>query len=116
MENKTQLLTKFHFPQMHSKIKKTTDILIKISLQEKTTLLFPGQIVHMDIFMTEKEAILTAIDKFSKFARGRILRSRVVEDVKEPLRELLLFLECPKRLLQKKSFNSTFLCWKISIA
>ena len=40
--------------------------------------------------MTEKKAILTAVDKFSRFAQVEILRSRAVKDAKELFRELLL--------------------------
>lgn len=120
-ENKIQLLTKFYFPHMHSKIKKLTSLCKvckenkydrhpnKIALQETPIPTFPGQILHIDIYFTEKKAILTAVDKFSKFAQARILKSRAVEDVKEPLRELLLSFGMPDTIVMdnEKSFNST---------
>lgn len=121
IENKTQLITKFYFPQMHSKIKKITKLCKvcrenkydrhpnKITLQETPIPSYPGQIIHIDIFITEKKIILTAIDKFSKFAQTRMLRSRAIEDVKEPLRELILSFGIPETIVMdnEKSFNST---------
>ena len=58
--------------------------------------------------MTEKKAILTAIEKFSKFAQIRIMRSRTVKDVKEPLKQLLLSYGMPETVVMKneKPFNS----------
>lgn len=119
-ENKIQLLTKFYFPRMNAKIKNITSSCKickenkydrhpnKILLQETPIPLFPGQIIHIDIFMTEGKVILTAIDKFSKFAQARILKSRSVEDVKEPLRDLLLSFGMPETIVMdnEKSFNS----------
>lgn len=121
IENKTQLLTKFYFPHMHSKIKKLIGPCKvckenkyerhpnKITIQETPIPQFPGQIVHIDIFITGKKTVLTAIDKFSKFAQARILKSRSVEDVKEPLREMLLSFGMPELIVMdnEKSFNST---------
>ena len=66
----------------------------KLYLQETPIPLFPGIIVHINIFMTEKNAILRAINKFSMFAHARILKSPAIEDVKERLRDLLFLNDC----------------------
>lgn len=119
-ENKTQLLTKFYFPQMHSKIKKITSLCKickenkydrhpnKVKIQETPIPQYPGQIIHIDVFITEKKSILTAIDKFSKLAQVKILKSRSTEDIKEPLRELLLAFGMPQMVVMdnEKSFSS----------
>lgn len=119
-ENKIQILSKYYFPQMHSKIKKIVKSCKvckenkydrhpnKITLSETPIPQFPGQIVHVDIYLTEKKPILTAIDKFSKYAQARILKSRATVDVKETLREILLSFGMPEIVVidNEKSFNS----------
>lgn len=120
VENRTQILTKYYFPQMHSKIRKIVKSCrickenkydrhpYKIELSETPIPQFPGQIVHIDIYLTEKRAILTAIDKFSKYAQAKILNSRATVDVKEPLRKILLSFGMPEIVVidNEKSFNS----------
>lgn len=119
-ENKSQILTRCYFPQMNAKIKRLTKLCKvckenkydrhpnKIMLHETPIPQFPGQIVHIDIFITEKKSILTAIDKFSKYAQVRLLSSRATVDVKDPLREILLSFGMPEIVVMdnEKSFNS----------
>lgn len=120
-ENKVQLLKRFYFPKMSAKIKKVTKLCKickenkyerhpnKIMLQETPIPEFPGQIVHIDIFITERKPVLTAIDKFSKYAQAKVLQSRATTDIKEPLREILLAFGMPEIVVMdnERSFNSS---------
>lgn len=120
IENKAQILNKFYFPRMHSKIKKITNQCKvckenkyerhpnKVSIQETPIPQFPGQIIHVDMYFTGKKTILTAIDKFSKYAQVKILKSRATEDIKEPLREIIISYGTPEIMVidNEKSFNS----------
>lgn len=50
---------------------------------------FTGEMLHVDIFSTDKKYFLTCVDKFSKFAMVQPIPSRTIEDVKLPLMQLL---------------------------
>lgn len=119
-ENKLQLLRKFYFPHMHAKIKKIVkqckiccgnkyDRHPNNIVLEKTPIpQYPGQYVHLDIYHTNNRVILTAIDKFSKYAQARIVKSRATEDIKYPLQELLTSFGTPENVVidNEKSLNS----------
>lgn len=64
--------------------------------------------VHIDIFSTEKKLVLTALDKFSKYAQVRILKGKSTEDVRKPLREILFFFGVPKTVVidNERALNS----------
>lgn len=120
VENKNQILSKCYFPEMHAKIKKIVKACKvckenkydrhpnKIELGETPIPKYPGQIVHIDIYLTDKKIVLTALDKFSKYAQAKILESRAAADIKEPLREILLSFGMPEIVItdNEKSFNS----------
>lgn len=119
-ENKTQLLQNFYFPQLNAKIKKVVKQckICKTSkyerhpekpiLQATPIPKYPGHIVHLDIYHTNKKVILTALDKFSKYAVAHIVKSRATQDIKEPLKELLMFFGVPEKIVidNEKSLNS----------
>lgn len=119
-ENRLQIIERFYFPKMSSKIKKivkqcTTCKQNKYERHPNNPVLkptplpeYPGHTVHLDIYCTEKRLILTALDKFSKFAQARILKSKAIEDVRGPLRELLFFFGVPVSVVTngEKSLNS----------
>ncbi|GBO99953.1 Retrovirus-related Pol polyprotein from transposon opus [Eumeta japonica] len=77
-ENKIQLIERVYFPKMHAKIKKIVKQCktckeqkydrhpSKPLLNETPIPEYPGQIVHLDIYLTNQNTVLTAIDKFSK--------------------------------------------------
>jgi len=48
-----------------------------------------GEILHIDIFSTDKKFFLTCVDKFSKFAMVQPIPSRTIEDLKAPLLQLM---------------------------
>lgn len=120
-ENKIQLLQKFYFPRMQAKIEKVIKQ-CKICKEQKydrhpnkpmiqaTPIpLHPGHIVHVDLYLTDKKTVLTAIDKFSKYAQTKIVDSRAAEDLKQPLREILLAFGVPKIVVfdNERSFISS---------
>lgn len=119
-ENKIQILEKYYFPSMTKKINSIIEQCSvckenkydrrpnKPELGETPIPQYPGQILHIDIYMTDKNIVLTAIDKFSKYAQVKILKSRAIEHVKEPLRELLFQFGVPESVVidNETSFNS----------
>lgn len=110
-ENKIQILRKFYFPSMQAKINRIVKQCRVCKEQKyerhpnrpilKATPIpeYPGHIVHLDLFYIDHKIILTGIDKFSKYAQAKIVKSRAVEDVKEPLRELITSLGFPKQIV-----------------
>lgn len=119
-ENKLQILEKSYFPQMNKKI----NFLIKNCTVCKENKYdrhpnnqiinptpipnYPGHTLHLDIYSTENKLVLTAIDKFTKFAQAKIIKSRAIEDIKRPLRDLLFFFSVPEIIVidNEKSLNS----------
>lgn len=49
----------------------------------------PGQILHIDIYITGKISFLTCLDKFSKFALVKRLETRTIPDIKLGLIEII---------------------------
>lgn len=118
-ENKLQILESCYFPAMTRKIKNLIKQCVvckenkydrhpmKPQIQATPIPQFPGQIVHLDIFLVGKELVLTAIDKFSKYATAKPIRSRAAEDIRQPLRDILFALN-PETVVMgnEKSFSS----------
>lgn len=59
--------------------------------------------------------VLTAIDKFSKYAQAHIVKSRSTEDIKEPLRKILFSFGIPKAIVidNEKTLNSASIVFMI---
>lgn len=118
-ENKIQIMEKYYFPSLNKEIRRIVNNCVvckenkydrhpnKPMIQVTPIPSFPGQIVHLDIFITDKHYVLTAIDKFSKFAVAKVIKSRAAEDIRQPLRDILFFL-IPESIIidNEKSFNS----------
>lgn len=119
-ENKIQILEKHYFPRMSRKI---NNILKNCTICKENKYdrhpnnqiinptpipNYPGHILHIDIFLTNKTLVLTAIDKFTKLAQAKIIKSRSVEDIRRPLRDLLFFFSVPEVVVidNEKSLNS----------
>lgn len=112
-ENRTQILERYYFPSMANKIKKIIKKCVickenkydrhpmKPQIQPTPIPRCPGQIVHLDIFVVGKELVLTAIDKFSKYAMAKPIKSRAAEDIRQPLRDILFSL-IPETLVMDK--------------
>lgn len=120
LENKIQILEEYYFPSMSSKIKNIVKACkickenkyerhpnhMKINSTPMPT--FPGHTIHIDIFSTDKYKVLTAIDKFTKFAVAKVLNGKSIENIRKPLREIIFYFGVPKSVIfdNEKSFNS----------
>lgn len=100
-ENITQIMEDYYFPGM-KKLLKSIIANCKICKENKyqrnpptpeigATPLpqYPGEILHVDILITNKHLFLTSIDKFSKFASVIPIASRSILDVKTGLFQAL---------------------------
>ena len=59
---------------------------------------YPGEIIHVDIQITNGKTVLTALDKSTKFAITKILNSRSIEDVRRRQREVIFYFGVPKHI------------------
>ncbi|GBP98456.1 Retrovirus-related Pol polyprotein from transposon gypsy [Eumeta japonica] len=50
---------------------------------------YVGEMLHIDIFSTDKKHFLTCVDKFSKFAVVQPIQSRTIIDLKIPIMQLM---------------------------
>lgn len=126
-ENITQLLRKYYFPQMQAKISRIIKQCKickenkydrhpnKFILKHTPVPKYPGQFVHIDIYHTNNRVILTAIDKFSKYAQARVIKSRATEGIKAPLQDLLISFGTPENIVidNEKSLNSSVITFML---
>lgn len=123
-ENREQIILTHYFPRMSKKIKffvkrcstcrenKYDRHPHKQVLNPTPIPTYPGHTLHMNIFSTEKNykknLVLTSIDKFTKLAFCKCIKSKAVEDIKEPLREILFFFSVPEVVVidNERSLNS----------
>lgn len=68
----------------------------------------PGEMLHIDIFTTDSKFFLTCMDKFSKFAVVKLIKSRSVVDVTPAILELINTYPAISRIYcdNEGSFNS----------
>jgi len=107
-ENKIQLAEKYYFPKMKQKV---TNLVKQCKvckegkydrhppnpeITETPIPEYPGHVIHIDIFSTERKLALTAIDKFSKLAQAKIIKSKSTEDNKKQLHDILFYYGVPK--------------------
>lgn len=80
----------------------------QIKINETPIPTFPGHTVHIDIFLTEGKIVMTALDKFSKYAQVRLLKSRAIADIRGPLRDIIFYFGVPKLIVidNEPSLNS----------
>lgn len=100
-ENFKQLISEYYFPEMRKTLKNTVancKICHENKYQReppnpelgKTPIpTRPGEILHIDVFTTDKQHFLTCIDKFSKFAVVYPIASRSTLDIKNALLQML---------------------------
>lgn len=96
-ENFHQIISEYFFPNIKRKL---TSLIINCKIcrenkyqrnPPKTEIgktpipNYPGEILHMDIFTTDKQHFLTCIDKFSKFAVVQPIASRAIIDIRTAL-------------------------------
>ena len=120
-ENIKQILSDYYFPKMTklvNEIVKNCKICSKSKYdrhpqrQEIGETIIPsqvGEILHIDIFSTDKKYFLTCLDKFSKFAVVQPIASRTIIDVKIPIFQLLNIFPNVNTIYcdNEKSLNST---------
>lgn len=119
-ENRKQLLENFYFPKMAAKIKRIVKNCRtckenkyerhpnKPTLEPTPIPKYPGHTVHFDIFSTEKVLVLTAICKLTKFAKTKIIQSRAITDIRQPLREMIFSFGVPENIVidNERALNS----------
>lgn len=119
-ENKLQLLEKFYFPRMGKMIESIVSQCKvckegkydrhpnKSEISATPIPQFAGEILHIDIWSTEKRLVLTAIDKLTKYAQARIINTRSMADIREPLRKILFDFGVPRIVVvdNEKTLNS----------
>lgn len=120
VENKAQLSERVYFPKMRKKVSAIVNqcLVCKTAkydrhpthpeIRQTPLPEYPGQIIHIDIYSTERHLVLTAIDKFSKLAMGRVIKSKAVEDIRKALRDIVFYYGVPKLIVMdnEKSLNS----------
>lgn len=109
-ENVKQILADYYFPKM---VKLTNEIVANCRIctrakydrhpkkQEMGATPLPsyvGEMLHIDIFSTDKRHFLTCIDKFSKFAVVQLIPSRTILDLKGPIMQLMNFFPDTKNI------------------
>ena len=119
-ENIQQIMLDYYFPDIRRKLKhiisscKTCQE-AKYSRHPRKHLISEtpiptaiGEILHVDIYNTNKKFFLTCLDKFSKFAVVKPINSRAIVDVKPALLEVLNFFGNTKTVVcdNEKSLNS----------
>lgn len=126
-ENKLQLLEKYYFPKMSNRINsiiaqckvckegKYDRHPNKSHLSSTPIPKYAGEIVHIDIWSTEKHLTLTAIDKLTKYAQAQVIKSRSIADIREPLRKILFNFGVPKIVVidNEKALNSASITFMI---
>lgn len=119
-ENKLQLLEKYYFPKMSDKLNKIIKQCKvckegkydrhpnKSNISPTPIPQYAGEIIHVDIWSTEKHLTLTAIDKLTKYAQATVINSRSIADIREPLRKILFGFGVPRMVVvdNEKSLNS----------
>lgn len=119
-ENTKQVLQDYFFPDIAKKLKEiTANCKIcrlakyqrhpkKHEIAETPIPSFPGEILHVDIYNTDKKFYLTCLDKFSKFAIVKPIPSRAIVDVKPALLEILNFYKGTETIVcdNEKSLTS----------
>ena len=93
-ENFRQIIEEYYFPGIKEKLKYVIVYCkicrennyqrkpSKINIAETAIPTYPGEILHIDIIITDKQHFLSSIDKFSKFAVMIPISSRSSVDIK----------------------------------
>lgn len=109
-ENTKQILSDYFFPKM---TKIANEIVanckicskakydrhpVKQIMGETPIPSYTGEMLHIDIFSTDKKYFLTCLDKFSKFAIVQPIASRTITDLKGPIFQLINFFPHTKSI------------------
>lgn len=119
-ENFKQIISEYYFPNIRKALK-TIIANCKICLENKYQRKppnpeigktpipnYPGEILHIDILITDKQNFLTVIDKFSKFAVVKPIASRSTIDIKEALLQTIGLFKNTKTIVSdnERAFGS----------
>lgn len=119
-ENLQQILKDYFFPDIRKKLREMiTNCRVcneskykrhppRVEIGKTPIPSYAGEILHVDIYSTDKLHFLTCLDKYSKFAAVFPIKSRAIIDIKEPLIEIINFFKDTKTIVcdNEKSFNS----------
>lgn len=119
-ENECQILTDYYFPNIRKRLKEIVSSCAickeakyqrhppKPKIGKTPVPTYSGEIIHIDIYSTAGSHFLTCVDKFSKFAVIKRIKSRAIIDVKEPILELLNLFKDTKTIVcdNEKAFTS----------
>lgn len=77
-------------------------------LKETPIAEYLGQVLHIDIYSTERYLVLTAIDKISKLSQAWTIESKALEDVRTRYCDIVFYFAVPMHIVMdnEKSFNS----------
>lgn len=119
-ENVKQILSEYYFPKM---VKIANEVVAncktcskakynrhpeKHVIGETIVPSYAGEILHIDIYSTDKKHFLTCVDKFSKFAVVQPIATRTILDIREPILQLMNIFPNTKIVYcdNERSFNS----------
>ena len=119
-ENLNQILEDYYFPNMRKLLKEIVSSCKicqeakyerhpkKQHIGETPVPSYVGEILHIDIYNTDKKYFLTCVDKFSKFAISKPICSRAIVDIKPALLEILNLFKDTRIIVcdNEKSLNS----------
>ena len=119
-ENSKQIIKEYYFPRMDRIAKEIVSNCKTCSrakyqrhprhhvIEETQIPTYAGEILHVDIYSTDKKYFLTCVDKFSKFAIVQPIQSRTIVDIKIPILQLINFYSGTKTIFcdNEKSLNS----------
>lgn len=120
-ENFQQIIDEYYFPGIKKRLKyiiancrickenKYQRKPQKVELAETPIPCYPGEVLHIDIIITDKQHFLTCIDKFSKFAIVIPIASRSSTDIKTALFQIMNRYREVKVIISdnEKSFKSS---------
>lgn len=109
-ENVKQILRDYYFPKMTKMANETVQDCkicskskykrhpVKQQFGESPIPSYTGEMLHVDIFSTDRKYFLTCIDKFSKFAVVQPIQSRTITDLKPPILLLVNSFPSPRTI------------------
>lgn len=113
-ENNQQISKRFFFPKMKTKIRSYIKLCetchenkydrhpYKIKLGSTPNPARPLDIVHIDIFIAEKQYFLSAVDKFSRYGSLTHIKTRNITDIRKALTKFFGTFGTPRQIICDK--------------
>lgn len=110
-ENNRKISDKYFFPKMKHKIREFVKLCsicnknkydrhpYKIKLGHTPDVKKPFEILHIDIFISQPDKFLSAVDKFSKFGILLPIKSRTINDIRKGLTKLFSLYGTPNLIV-----------------